>query len=131
MYNEFEPREGGGTWQYWARTVPFGGGTGNPRDFVEDTFAAADTRLAGRIGVNGSTAYLVAANATAEPFDPEYADPGAVSLRATVTRAGLVRTLTLRYEATADGEPVVVRRTLRYRKLGNTTAPRPPWAERV
>lgn len=129
-YNAFEPREGAGTWQYWARTVPFGGGTANPRDFVADTFAAAETRLAGQVDENGSTQYVVVANATTAPFDEEYVRPRNVSLRSTVTAEGLVQSLTLRYEATAGGETVTVRRTVRYR-LGNTTAPRPAWAERV
>lgn len=127
-YNSFEPREGAGTWQYWARTVPFGGGTGNPRDFFEDTFETVETRL---VGTENETAYLLVGETATEPLDEEYADPRNLSLRASVTPEGMVRSLTLRYEATVEGRTVTVVRTLRYEDVGETTAPRPPWYERA
>lgn len=128
-YNEFQPIDGAGTWQYWARTVPFGGPAGTPRNFVGDTLAAVPTRVNGRVGVEPATYRVVGDRATdsLEGFD----DPGEVRLVATVTEAGLVRSVSLSYTTTVDGEAVRVERTVRYERVGNTSAPRPPWADRA
>jgi len=132
-YNEFRPVDGAGSWQYWARTVPFGGPTGTPRNFLGNTFAAVPTRVDGRVegraGTN-ATAYRVAGDRATDSLEG-LEDPREVRLLATVTEAGLVRSLRLSYTATVDGETVRVERTLRYGRIGDASAPRPPWADRA
>lgn len=130
-YNTFTPVEGAGTWQYWARTVPFGGQRASPRAFLTRTFRAVDTTVVGRADANGTTVYRLRGNTTTERLDAQIDDPRNVSLTATVTERGLVRSLSLRYVGTMDGEPVRVTRTVAYRDVGATTVERPPWLERA
>lgn len=130
-YNTFDPVEGAGTWQYWARTVPFGGEQATPRAFLRRTFGAVDTEVVGRTGANGTTVYRLRGNATAERLDAEVANPRNVSLVATVTEGGLVASLSLRYVGTMDGERVRVTRTVAYSDVGSTTVEPPPWFDRA
>ena len=130
-YNTFSPVEGAGTWQYWARTVPFGGQQATPRAFLTRTFRAVDTVVVGRTEANGTTTYRLRGNETTEQLEADVANPRNVSLTATVTDEGLVRTLSLRYVGTIDGEEVVVSRTVAYRNVGATSVERPPWFDRA
>lgn len=130
-YNQFTPVDGAGTWQYWARTVPFGGQQGSPRAFLSQTFRAVETTVVGRTDANGTTAYLLVGNATTEQLDAGVDDPQNVSLTATVTENGLVRSLSLRYVGTIDGDQVVVTRTIAYRDVGATTVERPDWFDQA
>jgi len=126
-YNQFTPVEGAGTWRYWAQTVPFGGGRATPQAFLTRTFRAVDTTVVGRAAANGTTAYRLRGNATTERLEEGIADPRNVSLTATVTDEGLVRSLSLQYVGTIDGERVIVTRTVAYRNVGATTVERPSW----
>lgn len=130
-YNSFTPVEGAGTWQYWARTVPFGGQQATPRAFLRRTFRAVDTDVVGRTEANGTTTYLLRGNATTERLEAGVSNPRNVSLTATVTEQGLVASLSLRYVGTVNGERVRVVRTVSYSDVGATTVDRPPWFDRA
>jgi hypothetical protein len=130
-YNAFEPVGGAGTWQYWARTVPFGGEGANPRSFVLRTFRAVPTTLAATETIDGERHYRLEGNRTTAPFEIEIDAPRAVTLRATVTAAGLVRELSLSYEGVVDGERVLVTRRVAYKGVGSTSVERPEWADRA
>jgi hypothetical protein len=129
-YTRFQPTDGAGTWQYWARTVPFGGRQGSPRNFVEETFTTVPTSITGRTAVGNTTAYGLAGTRATDPL-PGVDEPHSVVLRATVTADGLVKSVTLRYAGTVDGEAVSVERTVRYEGVGNTTVGRPAWTDRA
>lgn len=130
-YTQFQPTDGAGTWQYWARTVPYGGRGGNPRGFITRTFSAVPTRVTGRVADGDGTSYrLVGTRATA-PIELGIEDPREVELTATVTAAGLVRSLSLSYVGTVDGQTVTVSRRFSYERLGNATVERPPWVDRA
>lgn len=130
-YNTFSPVEGAGTWQYWARTVPFGGQRASPRAFLTRTFRAVDTTVVSRADSNGTTVYRLRGNTTTERLDESVAEPRNVSLTATVTEQGLVRSLSLRYVGTVEGERVRVVRNVTYHGVGETTVERPPWFDRA
>jgi hypothetical protein len=130
-YTTFQPTNGAGTWQYWARTVPFGGRGGNPRGFLTRTFTAIPTRTTGRVADGGPTAYTVVGTRATAPIELGVEDPREVDLRAEVTADGLVRSLTLTYVGTVDGRPVTVTRRLRYEQVGETDVPRPAWVDRA
>lgn len=130
-YNAFEPVAGAGTWQYWARTVPFGGEGANPRSFVLRTFRAVPTTLAATPTVEGEQRYRLVGNRTTAPFEADIAAPREVTLKATVTATGLVRSVSLTYEGYADGERVLVTRRVVYEAVGSTTVERPEWADRA
>lgn len=130
-YTQFQPTDGAGTWQYWARTVPYGGRGGNPRGFITRTFSVVPTRVTGRVVDGDVTTYrLVGSHATA-PIELGVTDPREVELSATVTAAGLVRSLSLSYVGTVDGQAIAVTRRFRYDHVGNATVERPPWVERA
>lgn len=130
-YTTFQPTDGAGTWQYWARTVPFGGRGGNPRGFFTRTFGAVPTRTTGRVAEDGTTAYTLVGRRATAPIELGVEDPREVDLRATVTAAGLVRSLSLRYVGTVDGQPIEVTRTFRYERVGATSVERPAWVSRA
>jgi len=64
-------------------------------------------------------------------LDPPAAleNPRNASLTVVITEQGLVRRYTVRYEATLDGEPVVVSRSSRITGVGATAVGPPGWAE--
>jgi hypothetical protein len=129
-YTEFQPTDGAGTWRYWARTVPFGGQLASPRGFIETTFASVPVRITRRVPAGETVTYWVAGNQATGPLS-DVSDPQAVDLRARVTTSGLMRSLTLSYVGTMDGETVTVRWTVRYEDVGNTTVERPAWIDRA
>lgn len=132
-YNQFEtPGSGAATWQYWTRTVPFGGEQATPRRFYESLFAAVPVRVVGEVSAGNATTYrLVGEEPRTTQFVDEVADPRNVRLVATVRDDGLVESLSLRYEGEVDGATVRVVRTVRYRNVGSTTVERPPWFEKA
>jgi hypothetical protein len=130
-YTTFQPTNGAGTWQYWARTVPFGGRGGNPRGFLTRTFTAIPTRTTGRAVDSGPTTYTVVGTRATATIELGVEDPREVDLRAEVTADGLVRSLTLTYVGTVDGRTVEVTRRLRYDRVGATDVTRPPWVDRA
>lgn len=130
-YTSFRPTDGAGTWQYWARTVPYGGRGGNPRGFLTRAFSAVPTRTTARVSDGGTAAYRVVGDGATERIELDVNDPREVDLRATVTAAGLVRSLSLSYVGTVEGERVVVERSYRYERVGNTTVERPGWVDRA
>ena len=130
-YTRFQPTAGAGTWQYWARTVPYGGRGGNPRGFITRTFSAVPTRVTGRVADGNVTTYrLVGSHATA-PIELGVSDPREVELSATVTAGDLVRSLSLSYVGTVDGQAIAVTRRFRYERVGNATVERPSWVDRA
>lgn len=138
-YNQYDPgQQFAGTWRYWTRTVPFGGRSGRPGSFYAGTFGAVPTRVAGRTTSGNASLVRLAGEGTRGSVQGTPLDGGGsldavrnVSLRATVGPRGVVRSLTLDYDATADGRPVHVRWTVHYRAIGETTARRPPWFDRA
>jgi len=130
-YSAFQPTAGAGTWQYWARTVPFGGRGGNPRGFITRTFSAVPTRTTERVADGNDTVYRVVGTRATAPIELGIEDPRDVRLSATVTAAGLVRTLDLSYVGTVDGEVIRVHRSFRYERLENTSVDRPGWVGRA
>lgn len=130
-----EPGTWVGTWSYWARSVPFGGGNNRPSTFYASLFSAVPTRVVDATSVENVTVVRIEARGE-EPFSDE-TFPGDVesvhdvSLVALVDDDGLVRSLDLRYSGTAEGEPVRVHRTVRYEAVGSTGVERPPWYDLV
>lgn len=132
-YNEFDaPTGGAATWAYWTKTVPFGGEQATPRSFYADVFEAVPVRVVGEESVDERTAYrLVGTRLEGRWPERDVEDVDDLRLVAVVSDEGLVRSLSVTYTATVDGEPVEVNRSIRYRAVGATTAPRPPWFERA
>jgi hypothetical protein len=138
-YNQFDPgQQFAGTWRYWARTVPFGGRSGRPGSFYTETLGVVPTRVTGReTAGNASLVHLVGRGSPGSvegtPLDGGGSLGSArnVSLRATVDQRGVVRSLSLDYDATADGRPVHVSWTVHYRAVGRTTVGRPSWFDRA
>lgn len=129
-YNTFSPPDQyTATWRFWTRTVAFGGRSGYAGQTVRETFSAIPTRLAGRETRNGTVVYrLVGTTATSTDFAaPEIDTVSDLSFAATVDADGLVRSLSYRFDGTVDGEPVTVRRTIAYRRVGSTSVGRPSW----
>jgi hypothetical protein len=127
---EFQPSDGAGSWQYWARTAPFGGGVSSPRVFFAETLSAIPTRLEGSSRIDGDTVYeLAGVQAPAELNGIE--NPRALSLGVNVTATGIVRSLSLEYNGTIEGEDVRVTRTVRYTAIGETTVGRPKWVDKA
>jgi hypothetical protein len=135
-YNEFgAPTGGAGSWGYWTKTVPFGGGRATPESFYADLFAAVPTRVAGRITADESPAYRLVGTRTPGGLRGAVGsgieDVRDLRLDATVTDEGLVRSLSLSYAGRVDGEAVQVSRTVRYRNVGATDVTRPAWYARA
>lgn len=138
-YNRFDPGQRfAGTWRYWTRTVPFGGRSGRPGSFYAETFGAVPTRVTGRETAGNVSLVHLAGGETrgsveGTPLDGDGSLESVrnVSLRATVDQRGVVRSLSLDYDATADGRPVHVSWTVRYRAVGRTTVGRPAWFDRA
>lgn len=129
-YNTFEPVAGAGTWQYWTRTVPFGGGDGSPRTFLTRTFESVPTRVEERMIRQNETTYRVVGERATGPLGG-VATPRDVRLTAHVTASGLVTSLSLQYTGRIDGVSVTVERTIRYERVGETSVGRPPWLDRA
>lgn len=133
---EFDPPETWiGTWSYWVKTVPFGGGANRPATFYSSLFSAVPASVDGRTTVANTTHFRLV-NDRDRPFT-DRTFPGRVSsvrdlsLVALVDGDGLVRSLELRYSGTIDGEPVQVRHTVRYADVGTTSVDRPTWYDRA
>lgn len=129
-YNTFEPVAGAGTWQYWAHTVPFGGRDGSPRAFLAHTFESVPTRTVGQTTGNGERIYRVIGTMATGPLGT-VTTPRDIHLTANVAESGLVTSLSIRYEGRIDGEPVTVRRTVEYERVGETSVDRPAWLGRA
>ena len=127
-YNTFEPVRGAGTWQYWVRMVPFGGGVGSPRRFIGDLFATVPTRLDGT--THNTTAYRLVGDSATGPVKG-VDGVSDVRLTAVVRANGLVRSISLQYAGQVDGEPIRVTRRVRYGRVGRTTADQSSWFDRA
>lgn len=95
--------------------------------------AAVDTRFAGRVERNGTTLYRVEATGVPRPDRLATAesirDPRNVSFTALVDGRGVVREYRLSYRAT-DPFPdraVVIERSVRHGRFGETAVERPTW----
>ena len=132
-YTEFTPSSDGvGTWQFWAKRATFGRGSSYERGELVSLFDSIETEAVGiRSGV-GTNAYRMDGT---QLRSTEFAQRGVrdvhdVRLVALVV-GGVVRSVELRYEATIDGEPVVVHRQIEYTGVGNTVVQRPEWIDRA
>ena len=149
---EFDPpNEYVASWRYWRGTVAFGGQAGFARESLGGLFASIPTELVDTrrtngtttdgttngtttaVTTNGTTVFrLVGESATSARFAKVGSGPvGNVSLAATVTEQGVVRSFDLAYDRRVDGELVQVRWSLRYERVGSTGVPRPDWIAAV
>lgn len=120
-----------GTWRFWLGTVAL---NIDPETDLRRTVASFDTRVADRRTVAGREGvHLVGTSLAAEAFVDDQSDVSGVrnaTLRAFAAESGFVRSYSVVYEADLpDGTAVRVRRSVRYRQVGNTTVGRPPWYE--
>jgi hypothetical protein len=133
-YNTFSPPDQyTGTWQFWARTVAFGGRSGYAGQTIRRTFTAIPTTLEGREATANTTLYrLTGTDATSTDFAaPEIDTVENLTFDAVVDRDGLVRRIHYRFDGRIDGTPVQVERTIAYRNVGNTTVGKPAWLSRA
>lgn len=130
VYNTFDPVGRAGTWRYWTRTVPFGGSRAGPAATYASLFGAAETRAVVTREPGVVRRHLVVAEAIA-PTAVEGSDVANVALEAEVTPAGLVRSFSLTYDATVDGERVTVRWQIAYEAVGRTAVSEPTWLDRA
>lgn len=132
-YSEFTPGDGGvGTWHFWAKRAPFMGASSYERGALVALFGSIETETVGIRSGDGTEAYRLVGT---EPRSTEFAQRGMrdvddVRLVALVV-GGVVRSVDLRYEATVDGDPVVVHWRVEYTDVGNTAVQRPEWVDRV
>lgn len=93
-------------------------------------FLGVDVTLTRRT-VDGTTVYRARGDAVRQRTALENLErvtaPRNVHLNATVTSRGLVRSYDLRYDATLDGHPVRVERSVRFVDVNATTIDRPSW----
>jgi hypothetical protein len=127
---EFQPSDGAGSWRYWARTAPFGGGVSSPRAFFSETLSAIPTRLEGSNRMGEDTVYQLVGDDSSTAING-IENPRAVLLQLNVTATGLVRSLSLKYNGTVEGELVTATRTVRYTAVGDTTVGRPEWVDKA
>ncbi len=130
VYNTFDPVGRAGTRRYWTRTAPFGGGRAGPAETYATLFGAAETRTFVAREPNVERRHLVAAEAIA-PAAVEGSDVTDVALEAEVTPVGLVRSFSLAYDATVDGDRVTVRWQITYEDVGRTAVSEPTWLNRA
>lgn len=134
QYTQFRPPDGFvGTWRYWRSTVSFGGEGGHAQETLLGLFSDVPTEIADRRSVDGTQVYrLVGDSARSASFAKAGSGPVSnVSFEAHVTSTGVVRQFDLSYEQQVEGEPALVRWSLQYKGLDNTTAERPPWFDRA
>ena len=130
LVNRFEPPDNFvGTWRYWRSTVAFGGGASFDQETVGTLFESVPTRLAGNRTSNGTTLYVLEGD---RAVDTDFAKVGTgpvsnVSLSATVSQDGIVRSFDLTYDRRMDGSLVRVHWRLRYVDIGSTAVDQPPW----
>lgn len=136
VYRSFEPTGYVGTWEFWAKNVPFGG---TPQSQAERYFRVAfeeiPTRLVERRDVGTTTIYRIG-NRGQPSSDISLSEVDAsavrtVDLDAEITPEGAVRSFTLRFTSRIAGKTVHSRRDIEYRAIGDTTVDRPGWYERA
>lgn len=132
-FTEFEPANGfAGKWQYWARTVPFGGTLqSRPEQYFQTIFDAIPTRLVERQRIDGTDRYRLANDGSQLRTSSNLNEPGVSQVRdarldAVVDHRSVVRSFELQFVAQKDGDRVVFYRTVDYSALGETTVERPP-----
>jgi hypothetical protein len=117
-----------GTWRYWTRTAAFGDRHGSAYRTVREVLTGL--RWTVRSPTDGyrleSTTPVSTAFAAAD-----VAAPRNVTATAIVDESGVVRSINLHYEASAGSETVIIERTVRYERVGNTTVAPPAWRHRV
>lgn len=133
-YTEYSGRGEINEWYYWSSIVPFGGQPYSELRFYRDLFGVVPADVM----TDGAPPYrLQTADASLESAPIVFGalnndDPvRRLDLLATVTPAGLVRSLSMRYVGTYKGAPVTVGWSIDYRALGETTVSRPDWADRA
>lgn len=133
VYNTFDPVGSAGTWQYWTQTVPFGGRRADPTSAYARVFGSVPVRVLTTREPDGVRRHLLVGDRAAPPTEPALAgaDVRNVSLAASVTDRGVVRSFDLRYRATVDGDPVRVTWRVTYEAVGRTEVSRPAWLEQA
>jgi hypothetical protein len=132
-YSEFRPGyRGVGTWHFWAKRAAFKSGSSNERGMIVTLFGSIETETVGIRSGDGTQTYRLIGT---RPRSTEFARQGMrdvhdVRLVAVVV-GGIVRSVDLRYEATVDGDPVVVHWQVEYTDIGNTAVQRPEWVDRA
>jgi hypothetical protein len=132
-YSEFTPGDGGvGTWHFWAKRAAFRGGSSYERGALVSLFGSIETETVGIRSGDGTAAYRLVGT---QPRSTEFARRGMRDVHdvrlVVVVVGGIVRSVDLRYEATVDGDPVVVRWRIEYTNVGNTAVRRPEWVARA
>jgi hypothetical protein len=130
-FHPFTPRGVVGTWRYWARIVPFGGTyQSNPERYFRELFETVPTRLEREAQGDGGPVYTVVEDG--QPLAGEasldavgVSDVRDVHLDVQVGGNGVVRSLSVGYDADADGEPFGVHRTVEYDAIDDTRVERP------
>lgn len=134
VYNTFEPANGlsgAGRWQYWTTTVPYGGGLRDPERLYGQVFGAMSVSVITTHEPDGRRRHVLLGGADRVPSFLDGADARNVTVSASVSDRGVVRSFQVRYETTVDGKDVVVEWRIRYDDVGRTTVERPPWLDRA
>ncbi|MFW5959427.1 MAG: hypothetical protein ACOCQ3_05445, partial [Natronomonas sp.] len=132
-FTEFEPSNGfAGKWQYWARTVPFGGTLQSRSErYFQTIFDAIPTRLVERQRIDGTDQYRLTNDGSQLRMSSNLNEPGVsqvrdVRLDAVVDHRSVVRSFELQFVAQKNEDRVGFYRTIDYSSLGETTVERPP-----
>lgn len=94
---------------------------------VYQLLASAETRTVESQPADGR--YRIAVDGATPTALPFVADAGPANVTLHVTPDGVVTDLVVSYPATVGGEPVRVRRVVRYGEVGTATVERPDWVE--
>lgn len=120
--------------RYWGQNhVRRGGPILDPTDAadVREDLSTVDLRVVGEERVDGTRVYRLRGSGftgTAEPtFPPLLTDAHNATMAARIDERGVVRSYTLTFDATFDGDPVEVRRSLRVSEVGTATVGTPTW----
>lgn len=96
-------------------------------NIVYQLLASAETQTVESQPNNGC--YRITVDGATPTTLPFVADAGPANATVHVTPDGVVTDLVVSYTATVDGEPVRVRRVVRYDEIGTATVDRPEWVE--
>lgn len=126
--HEYDPPDSyAGTWRYWVHTAAL---NGRPAADVTQTVSPFRTRTV-RTPTADDPVFVVRGDQLRDDGTPAvWESRENATLTAHVTDTGLVRFYRTEYTTTTDsGEPVRVRRTVRFHAVGNTSVGPPTWAD--
>lgn len=120
--------------RYWGQDRAATGGPIRDPALSEDVgrdLRALDLRVVGNTSTGGTSVYRLEGIRVDSPgalaFPPVISEPRNVSMVARVDDRGVVRSYTLGFDASLNGEPVRFRRAYRVSSVGNATVERPGW----